>query len=102
MSLVVPGRNVTRTLRACLEAAEPLLDSGRLEEIVYVDDGSSDASAALAQQCGVRCLDAGGRGPGGARNVGWRAATGALIWFIDADCVVESDTLGQAPRRARR
>jgi cellulose synthase/poly-beta-1,6-N-acetylglucosamine synthase-like glycosyltransferase len=34
-----------------------------------------------------------GRGPGAARNLGWRAATHDLIWCIDSDCVTEPDAL---------
>jgi glycosyltransferase involved in cell wall biosynthesis len=99
VALVVPGRNVERTLGLCLGAAAPLLAGGRLGQVVYVDDGSSDASASIAAAFGAAaagallCLDAGGRGPGAARNVGWRAASAALVWFIDADCVVEPEAL---------
>lgn len=93
VTLVVPGRNASRTLEKCLTAATRRLTAGDLEEILYVDDGSEDDSPEIAAGAGVRCLQAGGLGPGGARNVGWRAATGELVWFIDADCVVAEDTL---------
>ena len=41
----------------------------------------------------MRVIDGPGRGPGGARNTGYRAARHDLIWFVDADCVAEPDAL---------
>jgi cellulose synthase/poly-beta-1,6-N-acetylglucosamine synthase-like glycosyltransferase len=38
-------------------------------------------------------LSSGGRGPGAARNLGWRATERDLVWFVDADCVPEPDSL---------
>ncbi|HUO87265.1 MAG TPA: glycosyltransferase [Thermoanaerobaculia bacterium] len=93
VSLVVPGRDAARTLRRCLDAVVPLLTAGELSEILFVDDGSSDGSAELAAAYPVRVLASGGGGPGRARNVGWRAATGKLVWFLDADCVASGEAL---------
>ncbi len=100
VSLVVPGRDAARTLATALTAARELLESGDLAEILFVDDGSTDDSAAIARDLDVTVLAAGGLGPGGARNVGWRAASSTWIWFIDADCVVESSTLERLVERA--
>lgn len=95
VSLVIPGRNCARTLRQCLDAVVPLLGeaNSRLREIIFVDDGSTDETAKLAAKYPVRCLAGTGRGPGSARNIGWRAATSPLIWFVDSDCVAEPDAL---------
>jgi len=41
----------------------------------------------------VRVVAGVGRGPGAARNLGWREARGGLIWFIDSDCVAEPGAL---------
>lgn len=93
VTLIVPGRNAARTLRACLEASAELVRTGELSEIVFVDDGSTDESAMIAEEIGARCLQAGGKGPGAARNVGWRSSSTDLVWFIDADCVPHADAL---------
>ena len=95
VTLVIPGRNAVRTLRKCLGAARGLLESGELAEIVFVDDGSTDETRTVAEEFPVRCLAAGGGGPGHARNVGWRAAETDLVWFIDSDCVPEPDALAR-------
>jgi len=93
VSLVIPARNAAPFLPHSLGAVAPLVDSGELEEIILVDDGSTDATASLAADFPVRVISTGGRGRGGARNVGWRAAKTPLIWFIDADCVAEEGAL---------
>jgi len=93
VSLVVPGRNVADTLGACLDAVVENLEDGLLDEIILVDDGSTDATAATAERYPVTVLTAGGIGPGGARNLGWRATAGEIVWFIDADCVAKPRAL---------
>lgn len=93
VSLVIPGRNASRTVRQCLEAVVPLLDQNVLQEIIFVDDGSTDDTAEIVKRFPVRYVAGKGQGPGAARNLGWRIATSELIWFIDSDCVAEPGAL---------
>lgn len=95
VSLVIPGRDCAGTIRPCLSAAVPLLDDpqSRLAEIVFVNDGSTDDTAAIVREFPVKVVTTAGAGRGVARNLGWRAATHPLIWFVDSDCVVEPDAL---------
>jgi len=93
VTLVIPGKNASSTLRPCLDAVVPLLQRGELTEILFIDDGSTDDTKQIAASYPVRILDAPRKGPGGARNVGWRAANTPLVWFIDSDCVAEPDAL---------
>ena len=95
VTLVIPGRDVAGVIRHCLDAVVPLLERGELEEIVFVDDGSVDETAEIVRSYPVRYIRGEGRGPGAARNLGWRAAKSPLIWFVDADCVAEPDSLEQ-------
>lgn len=102
VTLVIPGRNCVGTLRACLEAIAQIVADGAsgLREVIFVDDGSTDESARIAQEFAARlgCLrvvTGVGGGPGAARNLGWRAACHPLIWFIDSDCVAEPDALAR-------
>ena len=85
VSVVVPARNAERYLG---EALESILaqDPGPLE-VVVVDDGSADATAALAQELGppVRVLRQPALGIGAARNRGVNAAEGDIVGFLDAD-----------------
>lgn len=98
VTLVIPGRNVAGVIRTCLDAVVPLLERGELEEIVFVDDGSTDQTGKIVRSYPVRCIQGEGRGPGAARNLGWRAAKTPLVWFIDADCIAESDALQRLVR----
>jgi cellulose synthase/poly-beta-1,6-N-acetylglucosamine synthase-like glycosyltransferase len=93
VTLVIPGRNAERTIRRCLDAAVGLLGRDGLEKIVFVNDGSTDRTAEIVGTYPVTLLAHVGGGPGAARNIGWRAATTPLVWFIDSDCVVEPDAL---------
>jgi glycosyltransferase involved in cell wall biosynthesis len=88
VSLVVPCFNHGRTLGRAVSSA---LDQTALAELIIVDDGSSDDSLAIAR--GLARADARIRvlttkkngGPGAARNLGARHASGAYLCFLDAD-----------------
>ena len=93
VTMVIPGRNVSKTIGQCLEAASPLLAGAHLKEIIFVDDGSTDDTLEIVGRYPVRVVKGPARGPGAARNLGWRAAQTELIWFVDADCVCEPGAL---------
>jgi GT2 family glycosyltransferase len=92
VTVVIPVYNGSATLRQSLDPLLAMQRSGEVAEIIVVDDGSSDATAAIAAAAGVRVVESGGRlGPGGARNVGAAVAAGEILWFVDADVVVHAD-----------
>lgn len=91
--MVIPGRNASKTIGACLKAASPILAGPHLRQIIFVDDGSTDDTLEIVGQFPVRVIRGPARGPGAARNLGWREAETELIWFVDSDCVCEPDAL---------
>ncbi len=93
VALVIPGRNCQNTLESCLTSVIPLKETGQVSQIVFVDDGSADASISIAQRLGVQVLKGSGGGPGHARNLGWRNVNSDLVWFIDSDCISHPETL---------
>jgi glycosyltransferase involved in cell wall biosynthesis len=93
VSLVIPGRNVAGTIGGCLEAAAQMIGQHGLEEIIFIDDGSNDSTKKIVQQYPVRYIRKEAKGPGAARNTGWQAAGGEIIWFVDADCIAEINAL---------
>jgi GT2 family glycosyltransferase/membrane protein implicated in regulation of membrane protease activity len=83
VSVVVCTYNGSATLRECLEGIEEL-DYPDYEAIV-VDDGSTDASAAIAEEYDVRLIRTENRGLSAARNTGLEAASGEIVAYIDDD-----------------
>ena len=104
ITTIIPVRNGGDGFRRCLEA---ILQSDRpADQILVVDDGSTDDSANLAQSLGVqilRLVPAGGvpLGPAAARNRAARDAWGDVLMFIDADVVIRPDALGLVERSLR-
>ncbi len=94
ISVVIPVYNGGDAFRRCLEAlaqtAYPHWDC------LVIDDGSTDDSAQLAQSCGAAVIPsrAPQGGPAQARNQGVQAAGGDVVFFIDADVLVQPDTIG--------
>jgi glycosyltransferase involved in cell wall biosynthesis len=87
ISVVVPAFNAEKTIDSCLVAlAKQTVPEDRYEVIV-VDDGSIDGTAARAEKRGVRILRQTNQGAAAARNHGAREARGELVLFTDADCV---------------
>jgi hypothetical protein len=84
ISAVVPCFNGAAYLE---EALSSIKTQTRLpDEIIVVDDGSTDGSAELAERCGATVIRHGSnRGEAAARNTGWRAATGDAIAWLDSD-----------------
>ncbi|NDV00537.1 glycosyltransferase family 2 protein [Pseudoroseicyclus tamaricis] len=85
-SIIVPAYNCETTLHETLEGlcAQTYGDF----EIVVVDDGSTDRTAAVARSLGdarIRLIQQPNRGLAGARNSGIAHARGAFLGFCDAD-----------------
>lgn len=89
VSIVIPARNAATTLGACLDACLTQTHPGC--DVVVVDDGSTDGTAAVAESRGARCIAQEPRGPAAARNRGAAATTSDVVAFTDADCVPRPD-----------
>jgi glycosyltransferase involved in cell wall biosynthesis len=83
ISLVLPAKNEADGLRRTLPGVRSLLPDA---QILVVDDGSSDETAAVAVEHGASVLRSPySMGNGAAIKRGARAATGDVIVFMDAD-----------------
>lgn len=87
VAVVVPVLDGARVLPACLDALAAQRDAPPFE-VVVVDNGSRDGSAALAAAHPVvdRVVVEPRRGSYAARNAGVRATTAPVLAFTDADC----------------
>lgn len=95
VSLVIPVRDGRATIGACLESVIAIRDApgSPLDKIIVVDDASEDETPAIVRGFDVTLIGGDGKGPGSARNMGWRAARHPLVWFVDADCLARPDAL---------
>lgn len=85
VSVLICTFNGARTLsETCAAVTE--LDYPDVEVIV-VDDGSTDGSAAIAARHGARVISTHNRGLSSARNTALAAATGEIVAFIDDDAM---------------
>lgn len=85
VSVVIPAYNAERTLAETVDSV--LAQTFEDFEVIVVDDGSCDATSAIASSYGprVRCISKENEGQSVARNVGIRAAEGRLIALLDHD-----------------
>lgn len=85
ISVVIPAFNAERYLDECIRSV--IAQTLPVVEVLIVDDGSTDATLAMAHGFGgnVRVLHQQQGGPARARNLGVTEATGDWIAFLDAD-----------------
>lgn len=95
ISVIIPNHNGSATLGTCLHSlfSSPVQPS----EVIVVDDCSSDGSVDIIRRFPCRLVRLEQHsGAAKARNAGARASSGEALLFIDADCVVQEDTLARA------
>lgn len=87
VSVIIPAYNYARFLPWAVKSVQAQGKDGVATEIIIVDDGSTDNTAAEAQAFGaaVRYIHQANQGLSAARNTGLRAARGEYLVFLDAD-----------------
>lgn len=84
VSVVIPCYNAGAYLAEAIASVRA--QRRPADEIIVVDDCSTDGSAERAASLGARCLTTGqNSGPSRARNLGVQAAQGDVVAFLDAD-----------------
>ena len=97
VSVIIPNRNGAATIGECLAAVQAS-QHGNFE-IIVVDDGSEDNSIEVIERypCKLLRLEQHG-GAARARNAGAAHSRGRVLFFTDADCLLQPDTLALAAR----
>jgi glycosyltransferase involved in cell wall biosynthesis len=92
VSIIIPNRNGGATIGKCLEAA---FSSGYKDfEVIVVDDFSVDQSVEVIRRYPCKFLQlAKHSGASRARNVGADHSSGDILFFTDADCLLNEDAL---------
>jgi glycosyltransferase involved in cell wall biosynthesis len=93
VSVLVPVRDEERYLDEALRSA--LAQHHPDVEVIVVDDGSSDASAAIARSYPVKLIEQSPRGQAAARNAALQASRGAYVTVLDGDDVWPADRLSR-------
>lgn len=97
ISIIVPVYNVKDYLRDCIESV--LYQSHKNFELILVNDGSTDNSAAICDEYSekhpkcIKVLHISNGGPLKARLIGVKEASGDAIIFLDADDCLRTDAL---------
>lgn len=91
VSIVVPAYNVEQYVRATLDSTRHQGLPADALEVVVVDDGSTDGTAAILEEYAhkhenIRVIHQENSGsPGGPRNIGIDMTSGTFVFFLDAD-----------------
>ena len=101
LSLVIPVYNVAPYLRACLHS----LQQQSIDEIVVVDDGSTDDCPAILAEYAqhlpqMQVIRQDNQGLSAARNTGMKHASGKYLAFVDSDDFLAPDAYSRALQRA--
>lgn len=97
ISFIVPAYNeayeLPRSLTSIFASARAI---GEPFEVIVVNDASTDETPSLARAAGARVLDVSLRQISRVRNAGARAATGDLLFFVDADTQISPEVVRAA------
>lgn len=92
ISVIVPNRNGSGTIGKCLEAI--YASAYEPYEVIVVDDCSQDGSVEIIESYPCRLIKLSEpHGASRARNVGASHSRGSILFFTDADCLLQEDTL---------
>ncbi len=94
ISVIIPVHNGGPLFDHCLTAVQQTLYQPW--ECIVVEDGSTDNTVEIAYKHNVRVLSGLKRrlGPAQARNIGAQVARGDILFFVDADVLVQPGTVG--------
>ncbi|MFL6449627.1 MAG: glycosyltransferase family 2 protein [Bryobacteraceae bacterium] len=105
VSILIPAFNAEKWIAETLRSA--LAQTWDAKEVVFVDDGSTDRTLAIARQFesyGVRIVTQANQGAAAARNEAFRLSRGDYIQWLDADDLLAPDkiALQMEERRSER
>jgi glycosyltransferase involved in cell wall biosynthesis len=99
-SVIVCAHNESRYLTACLRSL--LAQTRAADEILVIDNASTDGTRVVAEGLGVRVIDEPRKGLVIARETARRHARGDVLVYLDADCRAPARWLERIARRFDR
>lgn len=88
---MIPVLNGADTVTTCVK--QVMSQSRPADEVLVVDNGSTDGTGDVAEAAGAAVIRLKERGVYRARNAGWRACEADIVAFTDADCEPAPDWL---------
>ena len=99
VTVVVPTRNVERTIDACLASVKA--QDHPAVELIVVDNDSTDRTPEIARRWADR-FESAGPERSAQRNLGYSLASGAWVAWIDSDMVLPADFVSDCLHVAAR
>lgn len=94
VSLYIPCYNAEKNIGSCLEGV--FKQTYPIEEVLIIDDGSTDNTVKKALCYPVKIVrHKKNKGLAASRNTAFKIASNEFVASLDADCVPESDWLGE-------
>lgn len=98
VSVIVPVYNVEKYLNRCIDSLTSQTIDKKDMEIILVDDGSTDNSPAICDECAekfdyIRVFHVENNGVSNARNFGMDKAQGKYIMFLDSDDYLSKNSI---------
>lgn len=95
VSVIVPVYNAQRTIAGCIDSLLGLDYPKKNLELIVVNNASTDRTADVLNHYRgeIEILYEEKRGPAAARNKGLLNASGDVVAFVDADCIVDKQWL---------
>lgn len=95
VSFIVPMFNEEKTIDLCLDSINRV--KSEEDQVVVVDNGSTDKSVEIVKKyAGVMVINKPDKTVAAVRNAGAAVASGDVLAFIDADCILDFDWREQA------
>jgi len=88
VSVIVPAFNEENYLPNCLKSIKN--QTYRNIEIIVADNGSTDRTRKISLELGAKILDVKDKNLSKVRNEGARMAKGDILFFLDADSIIEN------------
>ncbi len=99
ISVIIPTYNEEKDVENCILSL--MSQSSKPEEIIFIDDGSTDKTRDIIKKYPVILLTQKHLGPGPARNLGASIAKGDMLVFVDADMTFDKDFLRNLTKNIR-
>lgn len=98
VSIIIPAFNEEKYIPQCLDSISSLKYPKANIEVIVVDNGSTDRTCEIAKSYNVILLQDSTKNVSWLRNLGAKHATGSILAFVDADCVISEQWLSSAQK----